>query len=463
MKSTQLLGGLLALGLAASLVTPAARAGEETGGPDLSKLSDGHDWLDVGGSLRFRGELRSNYDLDEDASATTDNDEFLLGRLRLWAKLTPSDHVNAFVEIQSAWVWESEIIDPEQPDVGGANIYQDRADIQQAYAEVLPWADEVGLSFRIGRQNLEYGRQRLVGSFQWGNTARSFEAFRARYDYDKESWWVDAFAAQVVVHQDDRRNKTDNSLTNADDDSTLWGVYGGYRGLEWADLEFYWLLRDNDNLEQEVHTIGARLQGKVEAWDYEAELAIQFGDWAEDVDHNAMALHLAAGYTLSETWGRPRFGLQYSMASGDDDPTDGEHGTFDNLYPTNHLHYGYMDFFSWRNMQELGLTAKVHPAERLWVKAHLRFFWVDEPEDQWYNAGGGATAGVGPAAGRNADDFVGEELDIVVGYTPELPWFGKSLSLQAGYAHFFAASFVDDVKGADDGANFFYLQTTFKF
>lgn len=446
-----------------STPVPNAHAGESSNF-DLSRLVEPYDWIDIGGQLRFRGEYRNDYDLKDNVHSRTDDDEFILGRFRLWTRLTPSKYFQAFVEVQSAWEWESENIDTDLPDIGGGNIFQDRLDIQQAYVDIHLLPDTLPLYVRLGRQNLNYGKQRLMGSFQWANVARSFDAVRIRYD-DK-TWWVDAYIAQVVVHDDNNFNDTDNGLPNAADDSTFYSIYGGYRGFELADFELYWIYRDNEDAgDRKVHTIGTRFEGKNGPWDYDGEFAYQFGDWSEEthIDHQAFALHLGGGYTFKDAPWRPRIGIQYNYATGDDDPADGDHGTFDNLFPTNHLHYGYIDFFSWRNMHHLQFELQFFPAKRLWIKTHLHFFWNDEEKDQWYNAGGGATAGVRAAARRNADSFIGEELDIVVNYVPNLPGIGKALSVQAGYSHFWGEDFVSDTIGGNDGADFAYLMTVLKF
>ncbi len=429
---------------------------------DLSKLVNCYDWVDIGGQLRFRGEYRDNYDLKSPSHTLTDNDEFVLGRFRLWTRLTPSPSFRAFLELQSAWVWESENINTDLPSVGGGNIFQDRIDIQQAYVDIYPGQEKIPLYLRLGRQNLDYGRQRLIGSFQWANVARSFDAVRFRYD-DK-TWWADAYIAQVVVHDDNRFNDSDNDLPNPADDSTFYSIYGGYRGLSLANIELYWILRDNDNAgDQEIHTFGTRFEGKHRQWDYDGEFAYQFGDWADRIDHNAFAVHLGSGYTFTQIKSKPRIGIQYNFATGDDDPRDNDHETFDNLFPTNHLHYGYIDFFSWRNIHNLQLGLKVAPTERLWIKTHLHFFWIDEDADQWYNVGGGATAGIRPSANRVADSYIGEELDIIINYVPDLPCLGKTLSVQIGYSHFWSEDFVKDAIGENDDADFAYVQTLLKF
>jgi len=421
-----------------------------------------HDWLDIGGQIRFRGEYRENYDLASPNNTLPDDDEFVLSRFRLWTRLTPSPSCKAFLELQSAWVWESETIDTDLPSVGGGNIFQDRIDLQQAYVDIFPCKERVPLYMRLGRQNFDYGQQRLIGSFEWANIGRSFDAVRLRYD--DQAWWADAFIAQVVVHDDNRLNDTDNDLPNAADDSTFYSIYGGCRGLRLGDVELSWILRDNDNADdREIHTFGTRFEGKYAQWDYDGEFAYQSGDWTNRIDHHAFAVHLGAGYTLTQITSKPRVGAQYNFATGDDDPDDNDHETFDNLFPTNHPHYGYMDFFSWQNMHNLQLEFQIDPVERLWIKTHLHFFWIHRDDDQWYNAGGGATAGIGPSANRDAGNCIGEELDFVINYVFNVPCLDSLLSLQCGYSHFWAEDFVKDTFGENSDADFVYIQTIINF
>ena len=47
-----------------------------------------------------------------------------------------------------------------------------------------------------------------------------------------------------------------------------------------------------------------------------------------------------------------------ARTSGDDDPTDGVHATFDNLYPLNHVYYGYMDLFALQNLRNVELSVE---------------------------------------------------------------------------------------------------------
>jgi hypothetical protein len=184
--------------------------------------------------------------------------------------------------------------------------------------------------------------------------------------------------------------------------------------------------------------------------------------------HSAFAVEGKVGYTWENCDWKPRLGLEYDVASGDKSPNDRSDQSFLNLFPTNHKFYGYMDLFAWKNMHDLSGQLKFTPYQNkttAWknvtVQLDYHAFWLYTNEDAWYRANGVATIRTPNAAGRNADTFVGSELDLTVGYAP-LKW----VKLQAGYSHFFAGGYVRDTAtgtaGSDD-ANFGYLQTVITF
>ena len=165
--------------------------------------------------------------------------------------------------------------------------------------------------------------------------------------------------------------------------------------------------------------------------------------------------------------GKPRAGVEYLCSSGDSNPTDGKHETFDNLFPTNHRQFGIMDNFSWENDQILRFTGSIQPLESLTLTADYRLVWLADTHDSFYTSKGarrgglGATDGTGYGINPNYGSLVGSEIDLVATYA--LKHYG---SLQAGIAHFFVGDYVKSslagIGGARD-ATAFYAQFTFNF
>ena len=65
--------------------------------------------------------------------------------------------------------------------------------------------------------------------------------------------------------------------------------------------------------------------------------------------------------------GKPRLGGQYTWGSGDSDPADGVHGTFDGVYGGRDIFfYGYLNLFFWANLRdaEIDLSCQATPHGR---------------------------------------------------------------------------------------------------
>jgi hypothetical protein len=423
--------------------------GEELGGwhgtlIDYSTFWDGKG--KIKGQIRLRGESFSDFDFNDDVETDSADDDFFLSRIRVSIDVKPDDMFRIFLQIQDSHQFET---DSATANRKGPGAREDRVDIHQAYVDVTSFSD-LPLTIRAGRQELSYGSQRLVGAFGWSNVGRTFTSLKAMYNRD--DFFLDAWVANVIVPEDRHFN------TEAHDDD-FFGLYGGWKEMPGGVLEAYFFFRDDDSKDQdrEIYTFGTRIAGKCttnEAVDYSVELVGQLGDAANNEDQEAFAAHFGAGYTFADKDYKPRLGVEYNFSSGDDDPDDGDNNTLDNLYPTNHIHYGSMDRFSWRNMHNIKLSASAKPTEKLTVKCDLHFFWLDDTDDAWYNAGGGVIRAGGTPG---ADDYVGEELDLTIKYK-----YNKHLTIMAGYSHFFAEDFVDDT-GSDDDADWAFIQTAFNF
>ena len=397
------------------------------------------------GELRYRLEFRDNFTFDD---ATYEDDDLHLLRTRLSVDAAYGSRARLFVQAHDAESFAS-------TSLNRTGAFVDRADLRQLFLELTsPW-EQAPLKLKIGRQELSYGEQRFVGSSEWSNVPRVFDAVKA--SWTPTGWaQIDAWFSQVVLVD---RVRPDS----ADHDDNFYGLYASLKPMTDHTLDTFLLIRhDRDNeLRGEVtsrrgqmkeYTVGNRFRGKRAHVDYGIEWAWQFGSRAHE-EIRAWAWHNELGYTVSEAPWSPRVGMEYNHGSGDDDPNDGTVGNFDNLFGSNHTPYGDIDFASLRNIDhvEVNLTAKPRKSVTLLAKYH--WFFLDTNKSAWFNSGQGTLR----AATANASETVGQELDLLAKWQ-----VCRTVDTQLGYAHFHAGAFVNDTGAADD-ANLVYWQTTVKF
>ena len=406
----------------------------------------------VGGQSRYRYEYRDDFSLNKQ---TYEDDSLHLLRNRLNLDLsylseTGATPIRFFVEGQEAHSFA-------QSDVNQTTLFVDDIDLRQLYVELKSPLKQAPLTLKAGRQVLSYGDERYVGGLEWTNTARVFDAVKLVYTHPQVQF--DIFSSNVVKIE---REKWDQAA-NADN---FYGLYAATKPFkERMDhlLDAFLFIRDNTDATVtgertgergplKEYTFGNRFKGANWDFDYGTEYAIQLGSRSHD-DIQAWSFHQELGYTLSKLGWTPRIYGEYNHASGDRNPTDGKSQTFDNLYPTNHNKYGFIDFLSLKNMNEWMFGTSVKPHQRLLISADYHFFTLDAKESAWFNASGA----VFRAANANADPFLGQELDLLSTYK-----LTEKVSLMLGYSHFFAGPFAKDT-GRHDDADFLYSQILFNF
>ena len=406
----------------------------------------------VGGQSRYRYEYRDDFTLN-DRTYEDDSMHLIRNRLNLdvsYLSETGATPLRFFVEGQEAHSFA-------ESDVNQTNVFENWVDLRQLYVELKsPWKN-VPLSAKIGRQVLAYGDERFVGGLEWTNTARVFDA--VKLSYPRPQAQLDVFASNVVKIE---KEKWDQAV-NSDD---FYGIYLSAKPFKTQMdqmIDTFLFIRHTTDPSiageragergpLEEYTFGNRFKGKKWDWDYGTEYAVQLGSRSHD-EIQAWAFHQELGYTFSKIPWTPRLYGEYNHASGDRNPTDGKSQTFDNLFPTNHNKYGYIDFISLKNMNDYMIGTSVKPHARLLVSADFHWLTLDAKESAWFNvAGAGGT--VRPA-NVNADTHLGEELDLLATYK-----LTERVSLMVGYSLFIAGPFAKDT-GAHDDANFFYTQTIF--
>lgn len=409
---------------------------------------DGKLVFDIEEKMRF--EVReNNFDFDSSVNSLTD-DSWLLQRARLGMLIKPAPWITFYAQGQDV-----REIDSKRPNVIGQLGAEgdDTFDLLEGWM-MLGQASE-GLSFKVGRQKLSYGDQRLVGPLEWLNPSRTFDAAKLRFA--DQSWSLDLFTASVVPFEDNVFNRSDFLRDSARDQF----FSGAYLATQWVPInlttDFYAFHLDENQPAgaSSFFTLGTLWKGdpkRLGGLYYTTEMAVQFGEVADN-DLLAFAGHWKLGYQSSDPW-KTNIGLQYNYGSGDSDASDGKVGTFQNLFPTNHLFYGFMDTTGWINMHNPQINLSVQPTEKLKLALDYHLYWNATSNDAWYRVNGVTQV---REITPDADRFRGSELDLTIAYK-----VNKHLSFLFGFSYYFAADYLADT-GASDDAQFGYAQVQINF
>lgn len=395
--------------------------------------------IEAGIELRWRPELRDNFDL----KPADDFDGFSGLRIRLNLTARPHRVFSFFVQAQESEAFRTR---------GDKIIHDWDTNLHQAYFDWKIGGSE-HWELRGGRQELIYGEERLVGAFGWDTVGRSFDAARLRQKHG--AWSNDFFWGRMV---DVRRNGAPARAAGQD---LSGGYFSHARPNSPSRTEFYGLfLRDGLRTRGEIvtnplqttriFTLGLRrvFQPK-QGWRYSIENAWQFGERGPDT-HRAAMLILSAGYAWASKL-KPRLQFEYNFATGDNSPADGASREFNNLFPTNHIYYGYMDLIGLRNVHDFRGTAVATPHPKLTLEMDYHRFLLAEKRGPWKGATG-RVLGSDPTGASGRD--VGQEVD----FTARLP-LHKRFNLLGGYSFFVPGAYARRTRGPET-QQWAYLQIT---
>jgi len=372
--------------------------------------------------LQVRGEFRARVEGFTGGGFADASDAYWMDRFRLNATVSPTKSSRLVVQVQDARAFDKTTGSQVAP-------LRDTLDLRLAYGE-FGSANTV----RIGRQELVFGEQRLLGHVSWLNTARSFDG--ARVTLKRSGLQLDAFAASVVTILPDGFDTSGHG-------NALSGVYlSATTIVPKQTLEPYFFWRQSSGIAAEIGgvadlhqaTTGVRMAGRLPAaFDYSTETALQTGSVGPDTVR-AWASHWNVGKTLAAAAGRPRFFGEYNYASGDANRADGTRGTFDQLYPTGHDKYGLADQVGWRNIHHARTGVEIKPSANWGMNGGYHSWWLASATDALYSAGGAAVA---RSAAGTAGRHVGQEVDMQATYT-----YSPQLQVGLGYAYLIPGDFL---------------------
>ncbi len=184
------------------------------------------------------------------------------------------------------------------------------------------------VKLRIGRQQFAFDLQRFVSVRDGPNVRQSFDAVWG--DYEIGRWRFIGYYTQPVETRDghafDDRSSRHNRFYGARIERQVLGT---------NELSAYWSRYTDDAADggpERRDVWDMRFAGKKVAIDWDMEAMFQHGH-VGPMKARGWAVAGRLGYTLAETSWKPRLGLQFDAASGDDDPEDRTLGTFNLLFP----------------------------------------------------------------------------------------------------------------------------------
>lgn len=398
-------------------------------------LRTGHKdyYLSFGASVRERGEYFSNPNWGSGPPGST----YLLQRYYVHADLHLGDSFRFFSELGSSL---------ENGRTGGPrSTDEDKLDVHQAFIDIEPWRSGTNrLILRTGRQEIAFGDQSLVGVRDGPNIRRSFDGFRLTGKLG--DWTADAFA---VRQSKSKPGFFDDSL---DHTTTFWGLYavrplrilaGGHVDLYYMGLDDEKAVYDKGTGREQRETVGARLWGKGEHWDYNQEYSFQFGRFRSS-NIRAWAVATETGYRFDSMLFTPRLALNAAAYSGDRDRSGGSLGTFNGLYEKS-TYFTNAALFGRRNLIDLQPSLQINLPKRVTVTPNTAFYWRESTEDGLYSAGSGPVIVTGR---KSSARFIGSQVAVQLKWTVD-----RHTTVFGEYMHFFPGDFL---KQSTPGRNINY-------
>ena len=262
------------------------------------------------------------------------------------------------------------------------------------------------LHLTVGRQELAWDEQRLVGAVDWTQQGRAFDA--ARLAWRRGPWTAEASAA-MIYDADTATNVVLTEDTRALLARAAWSPKDGG-----ATAALVSVLETNAGADLQRETVGLYVAGRSGILSGRLEGYAQIGSLGA-ASYGAYLIG-ASGTVAPELQWKPAITLWFDNLSGDADATDSTLGAFTPPYATNHKFYGIMDVMCFseacavdgQGLRDAALKLDLNPIDKLKISLDAHGFLAAEP--------------VGEA-------LLGEEIDLWASGP-----LGRGLSLAGGGA-----------------------------
>jgi hypothetical protein len=326
--------------------------------------------------------------------------------------------------VQDVRIWGES---PAKTDASTMNVFE-------AWAEVF---FNEALSLRLGRQELSYDQNRLLGAANWNDVGSSHDLLQLKYHKNFE------FQAGFAYNNDKSKNFESNYPVNfyktlafvrtekklgRSFNSSLIVIADGHQKDESKDT-VYQRITYGGNLSFLNDSVKTKVNGS---------FYLQNGKSPEGLNIGAYFLSLSLDHSFSKSLGAL---VAIDYFSGDDAFSTGKtKHSFNNLYGNGHNLYGYMDYFSQIDQDTKGgglmdlyarLNYKITKKTSTEITYHY-FSFTNDVVDSISN----------PGQIKKADSYLGSEIDLTLKYKP-----ASNLEFSCGYSAMLASPSMEILKG----------------
>lgn len=376
-------------------------------------------------TIKFNAQIRPRLESDNrDLNSRDDVTSFTLLRSRFGAQFNPTSDVLGYFQIQDTRILGEET---------STTANMKNVDLHQAYLQFnnlfkLPF------DFKVGRFELFYNNERLIGTSNWGNTGRSFDG--AIFSLKHEKYRGDFFAIKEFEK---------NAIGDTDDQN----MFGTFFDLKYFDnyeiqpIIIWQRLIPQSNLSRV--TLGTYVKGTIGNFTHEEEVYYQFGKMKSSKDYDISSFFL--GINLNYNFNlpsKPFVGIGLDFSSGDNNSLDNKYNVFNTVYGTGHKFYGYMDYFTNLpldtynlGLRDFYLKGGLNLITDLKATIFLHLF----NSHKEYKL----------KSGSNSKSF-GNELDMNIYYN-----YDKNISFESGLSFFSPGDIFKEKKGNDSSTWFYFM------
>lgn len=339
--------------------------------------------------------------------------------------------------------------------------------LHEAWGEILisdTAAKNKALSLKIGRQELVYDDQRLLGNLDWLQQGRRHEA--ALLKYETKGWTIHAAAAfnqnkensSGTIYNSTPAGNSSGNTNGGTSYKSMQFLYAGKK-LKAGNASFLFFrdqfskYRTDATTNVKTFTTGTWLRTTTgfyinNTWNKVGATASAYYQFGKDAVGQKLSAALLSGVVHYS------FSNKLITSAGMDYTTGGsaknKSNAFDPLYGTPHKFWGIMDYFYVASpfgkggLSDYYIKAKYKATDRLLLSTDLHQF--------------SSAAKISTTKQKN----FGQELDVTGNYS-----ITKQIGIEGGYAHFFATPLltspsIKNVRNAKNNANWAYVMISIR-